>query len=300
MVMLSKKIVFLDYTAEKMKVKLEASLGPLEVLSQNFSESSDIYEIKYRSLKEYILYKFKIASDKVTEVSKDVIGNVPESDEVETIKTLENGNSIVFRPNEFQISEDKYLSLVDKNFKVICETEVNKGVKLAYTWSNDKYVALTEYITEQWMGEDKSISEAIHLYRLNNFSKVGTFKIEKVEGKFLEFKKVLIYPANDKTLIISLYGIMYVVDIETMKTKKKVNFGEKKTIIQIEKDKNDSNIFYSMSENGSLFKWTLDGSILLKNTGNCYIKFHLINNQKEILSDYLLGGVVIESVEETQ
>lgn len=301
-VVVSKKIVFLDYSAEKMKVKYEASLGPAEILSQDFSESTDIFEIKYRCLEEYILYKFKISSDKITEVSKDIIGKVPKSDDpsIEILKTLENGNSIVFRPNEFQTAEDRYLSLVDKNFKVICETEVNKKLNLVYTWSNDKYVAITEYTTQMWMGKDKSISEAIHLYRLDNFSKVGTMKIEKVNGKFLEHKKILIFPANDTTLIISLYGIMYIVDIETMKTRKKINLGEAKTVIQIVKDKNDSNIFYSMSEIGSLFKWTLDGSILVKNTGPCACKFHLINNQKELVSDFYLCGVVIQSVEETE
>jgi len=146
----------------------------------------------------------------------------------------------------------------------------------------------------------KTISEAIHLYKLDNFSKVGVMKIEKINGKFLETSKVYIFPANDQSLLISLYGIVYVVDLQTMKPKKKINFGEEKSIKQIKKDKKDNNIFYAMSEFGNLYKFTLDGSVLLKNTGRCFISFELINDQKEIISDNDLGGVVIQSLEETE
>ena len=302
LVMSSQKMVFIDYSAEKMKVKYEAKLGPVAVLSSNFIESSDTFEFKYRSLKDYILFKFKVTADKVTEISKDVVGKVPECNDpkITVLKSFENGNSVVFRPNEFETSEDQYLSYVDKNFKVIGEVEVDKNLKLECRWSDDKYVALVEYTTQRWMGEDKTISEAIHLYKLDNFSKVGVMKIEKINGKFLETSKVFIFPANDQSLLISLYGIVYVVDLQTMKTKKTINFGEEKSIKQIKKDKKDNNIFYAMSEFGNLYKFTLDGSVLLKNTGRCYISFELINDQKEIISDNDLGGVVIQSLEETE
>lgn len=301
-VMSSQKIVFLDYSSEKMKVKYEAQLGPVKVLWHKFTESNDTLELKYLSVKEYILYKFKVTSDKISDISKDVVGKVPECKDssLEVLETFENGNSIVFRPNEFQTSEDKYLSYVDKDFKVIGEVEVDRNLALAYSWSNDKYVALTEYITKEWMGQEKTISEAIHLYKLDKFSKVGVMKIEKVNGKFLEVKKVHIFPANDQTLIVSLYGILYLVDIQTMKVKKTINVGEEKTIRQVVKDKKDDNIFYAMSEFGNMYKFTLDGSVILKNTGPCVISFDLINDQKEIVSDYFLGGVVIQSVEETE
>lgn len=302
LVMSSQKMVFIDYSAEKMKVKYEAKLGPVAVLSSNFIESSDTFEFKYRSLKDYILFKFKVTADKVTEISKDVVGKVPECNdsEITVLESFENGNSVVFRPNEFETSEDQYLSYVDKNFKVIGEVEVDKNLKLECIWSDDKYVALVEYTTQRWMGEEKTISEAIHLYKLDNFSKVGVMKIEKINGKFLETSKVYIFPANDQSLLISLYGIVYVVDLQTMKTKKKINFGEQKSINKMKKDKKDNNIFYAMSEFGNLYKFTLDGSVLLKNTGRCYISFELINDQKEIISDNDLGGVVIQSLEETE
>jgi len=302
LVMSSKKMVFIDYSAEKMKVKYEAKLGPVAVLSSNFIESSDTFEFKYRSLKDYILFKFKVTADKVTEISKDVVGKVPECNDpnITVLENFENGNSVVFRPNEFETSEDQYLSYVDKNFKVIGEVEVDKNLKLECRWSDDKYVALVEYTTQRWMGEEKTISEAIHLYKLDNFSKVGVMKIEKINGKFLETSKVYIFPANDQSLLISLYGIVYVVDLQTMKPKKKINFGEEKSIKQIKKDKKDNNIFYAMSEFGNLYKFTLDGSVLLKNTGRCFISFELINDQKEIISDNDLGGVVIQSLEETE
>lgn len=302
LVMESNKMVFLDYSAEKMKVKYEAQLGPVEVLSYKFIESSDTLEFKYLSFTDYILFKFKVTADKITEISKDVVGKVPKSNDpkIEKIKGFENGNSVVFRPNEFQTSEDKYLSYVDKNFKVLGEVEIEKKLNLAYSWSNDKYVALTEYTTQQWMGQYKTISQAIHLYKLDNFSKVGVMEIEKVNGKFLEVKKVFIFPANDQSLLISLYGFVYVVDINTMKVKKKINFGEEKSVTQIVKDKKENNIFYAMSENGNLYKFNLDGSVLLKNNGPCLISFDLINDQKEIISDNLLCGVVIQSLTETE
>ncbi len=301
LVMASQKLTFLDYSAEKMKVKYEAKLGPVEVLSYKFIESTDTFEFKYRSLTDYILFKFKVTADKITEISKDVVGKVPESKDpkIEMIKGFENGNSIVFRPNEFETSEDKYLSYVDKNFKVLGEVEVEKLINLAYSWSNDKYVALTEYSTKKWMGEDRTISKAIHLYKLDNFSKVGVMKIEQENGKFLEVKKVFIFPANEQSLLISLYGLVYVVDIQTMNVKKKINFGEAKSVTQILKDKKDNNIFYAMSESGNLYKFNLDGSVMFKNNGPCAISFDLINDQKEIISDNYFAGVVIQSLTET-
>ena len=302
LVMRSQKMVFIDYSAEKMKVKYEAKLGPVAFISSNFIESSDTFEFKYRSLKEYILFKFKVTADKITEISKDVIGKVPESNDpkITVLRSFENGNSIVFRPNEFETSEDQYLSYVDKNFKVLGEVEVDKKMALEYNWSDDKYVALVEYTTQFWMGQEKTISEAIHLYKLDNFSKVGVMKIEKINGKYLETYKVLTFPANDQSLLIGLYGLVYVVDLQTMKPKKTINFGETTYIKQIKKDKKDNNIFYAMSEFGNLYKFTLDGSVLLKNTGRCHISFELINDQKEIISDNDLGGVVIQSLEETE
>lgn len=283
------KIVAIDYEELKIKTEINYDFGNcvLEVKTK-FSDKDDILEIRGRDLLHKVIHelKLKISANSIVESSKkkETIPNFPKPDKIlEKLAFYDNGSVIMFTEGQFESSNEKGLSYLDKNGKVLSSCEVPKDVKYLERWYNEKYaafVSLMEVQGDSFNPDKTAAADTLHIYKLSNMSKVAEVLVKK-SGFNLEPSKVIVSPANDKTLLLSFFGEIHILDLESGKIVNKITFCLKeKSHIAIVKESDDT--FWSISEIGHCHQWKLDGTKLIATTGTCSATFTVLKEGKKL------------------
>jgi hypothetical protein len=283
------KIVAIDYEALIIKSETEYDFGEHELEFQSkFSNKDDIIEIRAIDFLNKVIHvlKLKASANGIVESSKDKesIPNFPEPDnKMSNLAFYDNGSVIMFIGDQLESSNKKVIAYIDKNGKVLSKCDVPKDVEYQDCWHNEKYAAFISY-KEVSINNIKpckrKAADTLYVYKLSDMSQVAEILVKK-SGINLEASKVVVSPANDNELLLSFFGQIHVLDLESGKIVRIITFcsNEKSHMkILIASD----NTFWSISEKGHCHQWKLNGKTLIATTGSFSSKFAILKKGRKV------------------
>ena len=247
----------------------------------------------------------KLASDKITEVSKELNESTVEQKKTkkevfaelgEELHRFDNGNILYLLNSEYKSVTDKYLTLKDKNLKEIKKVEV-PGDDMTYDFSSssDKYIAMI-------VDNKVTQSDSVDIYSIPDLNKVCSFPSPKLNNKRVLLTSSL-FIENDK-IILGFAGEINIGDIKTGKIEK--SFMLEPNLACASQHKLADGTFISILSKGIVYHWKMDGTIISKSRGEACdsgLQCSLGNDKGVILSFKNIQGenrVNLESIDETQ
>lgn len=264
------RILILDAT--DMSIKYEGKgyvFGKLK-----FSDSDNTLVITSEIEGNVYTVKLKFEGDKITQI-ENTQKSLNLNRNYTYIYRFENGSKLYFTagptPSTTRlVYENNGNQIEDKDIHVNDED-------LTHLWHNDKYILLAQ---------SRKYCQNLIMFELKTFKKVGEIPIDYFQKRPVLSSAITVLPLDDKTLVISVVGLIYIVDIDTFKITKEFVLYLYSSFYSHYKLSDDT--IYSIAKNGVLIKWKTDGSIIEKNCGTTFrepqrlAEFILINNNTEI------------------
>ena len=314
------KIIAVDYEALVMKSEIKYDFGknvsPFCICQ--FSDINDILDLRTNSYltNEHFELKFKASANGIALISanKQKIPNYPRPNNfLEYLSYYENGSAIMFTKGKFESSNEKLLAYVDSYGRVLSSCEVPKEIQYESIWDDQNYAVFSSYTAESDWDIQKKAADTLYIYRLKDMHKVAEIVVKR-SGWNHQVCDIHVTPANDKTLLITFFAEIHILDLESGTIVNKITFCNKeKKFVKIIKQPDDT--FWAMGDEGKgmdrtlahLHQFKLDGTKLSKSQGHGHWLFVILKGGRKVAvlpEDYDMklghcdGRLVIESNEE--
>ena len=309
------KIIAIDYEALVMKSEIKYNFG--EKVSSfctcEFSDINDILDLRTNSYltNEHFELKFKASANGIALISanKTKIPNYPKPNNfLDYLSYFENGSALMFTKGKFESSDEKLLAYVDSYGRVLASCEVTKEILYESIWDDQNYAVFSSYTTKYDWDIEKRAADTLYIYRMKDMSKVAEIVVKR-KGWNHAVHDIHVTPANDKTLLITFFAEIHILDLESGTIVNKITFCSKETkFAEIIKQPDDT--FWAIgteSKVAHLHQFKLDGTKLSKSRGNGHWLFIIVKGGRKVVvlpHDYNSqlgkcdGRLVIESIEE--